>query len=69
MELIRRAGFSEEELAKLNEAKNKSDKLTEIEFAAMALFETSKQAGDKQHIGALRVLHEDTYNQAKAAIM
>jgi len=69
MELIRRAGFSEEELAKLNEAKNKSDKLTEIEFAAMALFETSKQAGDKQHIEALHVLHDDTYNQTKAAIM
>lgn len=69
MELIRRAGFSEEELAKLNEAKNKSDKLTEIELAAMTLFETSKQAGDKQHIEALRVLHDDTYNQAKAAIM
>lgn len=38
MELIRRAGFSEEELTKLNEAKNKSDKLTEIGFTAMALF-------------------------------
>jgi diguanylate cyclase (GGDEF)-like protein/PAS domain S-box-containing protein len=69
MELIGKAGFSENELAKLNEAKNKSDKLTELEFSAMALFETSKHAGDKPHMEALRVLHGDTYNQAKAAIM
>ena len=69
MELMRKAGFSEKELAKLAEAKSKSDKLTDIEFAAMALFETSKHAGDKQHIEALRILHDDTYNQAKADIV
>jgi diguanylate cyclase (GGDEF)-like protein/PAS domain S-box-containing protein len=69
MELIRKAGFSEKELAKLAEAKEKSDKLTTIEFAAMALFETSKHAGDEQHLEALRILHDDTYNQAKSEIM
>lgn len=69
MELIRKAGFSEKELAKLAEAKGKSDKLTTIEFAAMALFETSKHAGDEQHLEALRILHDDIYNQAKAEIM
>ena len=69
MELIRKAGFSESELAKLNEAKNKSEKLTDTEFAAMALFETSKQAGDAQHIEALGMLYDDAYNKAKSEIM
>jgi hypothetical protein len=69
MELIHKAGFSEKELAKLAEAKEKSDKLTTIEFAAMALFETSKHAGDEAHLAALRILHDDIYNQAKAEIM
>lgn len=69
MELIRKAGFSEKEQAKLAEAKEKSDKLTEIEFAAMTLFETSKHAGDEHHLEALRILHDDTYNRAKTEIM
>lgn len=69
MELIRQAGFSKAELAKLAEAKEKSDQLTNTEMAAMAIFETSKNMGDKPHIAALNLLHDDAYNQAKADIM
>ena len=69
MELIRKAGFSETELAKLAEAKQKSDKLTNIEFAAMALFETSQHAGDERHIEALQMLYDNSYNRAKSEIM
>lgn len=69
MELILKAGFSDEELAKLHTAKTNSDKLTEIELTAMRLFETSSHAGDARHIEALRMLHDETYNQAKSNIM
>ncbi len=69
MELIRKAGFSEKELAKLSEAKEKSDKLIITEYAAMKLFESSRHTGDKYHIAALQMLHDDAYNQAKAGIM
>lgn len=69
MERIRKAGFSDKELAKLAEAKKKSDRLTETEYAAMALFETSRQTGDEAHIKALQMLHDDAYIQAKAEIM
>lgn len=69
MELIQKAGFSNEELAKLNAAKTNSDKLSEVELSAMRLFETSSHLGDTQHIEALRMLHDATYNQAKYEIM
>lgn len=69
MTLIQQASFSKEELTKLNIAKSNSDKLTEIELAAIDLFETSVQAGDKQHIDALRMLHDQSYAQAKSKIM
>jgi len=69
MELINRAGFSENELAKLSEAKMKSDQLTSTELMAMELFEASKHTGDEHHIAALKLLHDDAYNQAKAEIM
>lgn len=69
MELIRKSGFSAEEVKKLEIAKEKSDKLTATEFAAMRLFESSKQTGDSTHLKAIEMLHDDAYNNAKSEIM
>lgn len=69
MELIRKSGFSENELAKLAEAKQKSDQLINTEFAAIKLFELSEHAGDDYQMKAIQMLHDDAYNQAKASIM
>jgi signal transduction histidine kinase len=68
LELMRRAGFTEEEFAKLAEAKANSDALTETEFAAMALIEGANPASDAR-AEAIRLLHDATYHQAKAGIM
>ena len=68
LELLRRTGFTQEEFAKLAEAKANSDALTKIEFAAMALIEAANPpAGARAE--AIRVLHDAAYHQAKAGIM
>ena len=64
--LMKKAGFSEQELQKLSASKSHSDKLTEIEFNAMKLLESSV-TGDKNK--ALSILYDDTYHLAKSAIM
>lgn len=71
IEMMRLAGFTPIELAKLTEAKNNSDTLTETEFAAMKLIE-SKGSPAEQEIQlhkAFELLHDEVYHQAKAAIM
>ena len=65
IEMMRQAGFTKNEFAKLSEAKNNSDKLTQIEYAAMELIESSSPNRDQ----ALNLLHNDAYHQAKASIM
>ena len=65
LDLMRRAGFSEEELAKLEEAKANSDGLTHREFEAMALVE----ANPANRMLAIRMVHDDIYHRAKMAIM
>lgn len=62
LELMRQAGFTEIELAKLAESKRHSDALTRIEYEAMAL---SQSNPDK----AAQLLQNDTFYHAKAAIM
>lgn len=69
LELMRRAGFTEAELAKLAESKLKSDALTKTEFAAMALVESSQPATEANRIKASQMLHDAAYYQAKANIM
>lgn len=71
IERMRKAGFTEGEFAKLSEAKNNSDALTEIEFAAMKLIESEGSEKEKylQRKKALELLHDETYHQAKASIM
>ena len=69
LELMRRAGFSEEEFKMLGEAKSNSDALTRTEFAAMALVESDNSANQIKRFGAALMLHDEAYNRAKADIM
>ena len=70
LELLRQAGFTDQELNKLEEAKANSDGLTHIEFEAMQQIETlAGTAADANRAKALRMMHDDRYHQAKAAIM
>ncbi len=69
LDLIRRAGCTQEELDKLALAKGQSEDLTRAEFEAMRLVEApSLQAGENQ-AKALSILHDEAYHQAKAKIM
>jgi len=69
LELMRQAGFTPQEMAKLAQAKANSDQLTATETAAIQRVEsTGPQAqADRDH--ARTMLHDDAYHQAKAAIM
>jgi len=69
LDLMREAGFSEQEFAKLAQAKASSDTLTRTEFAAMALIESSSSPTDAIRLQASRMLHDAAYHQAKAEIM
>ncbi|MGA9045743.1 sensor domain-containing phosphodiesterase [Sulfuricurvum sp.] len=68
---MRQAGFTATEFAKLSEAKNNSDALTKIEFAAMKLIDTKGSTDERfiQKQKALELLHDATYHEAKASIM
>jgi diguanylate cyclase (GGDEF)-like protein/PAS domain S-box-containing protein len=65
IDMMHQAGFTDTELAKLTEAKNNSDSLTQTEFTAMALIETKPT----QRLKALEILHDEKYHQAKLSIM
>ena len=69
LELMRQAGFAEEEFAKLSEAKANSDALTRTEFAAMALVESTNPPSEANRAKAIQMLHDAAYHQAKARIM
>ena len=69
LELMRQAGFSEDELRKLAQAKANSDELTATELTAMQLVETSGPEAEASRAMARMMMHDDKYNQAKAAIM
>jgi diguanylate cyclase (GGDEF)-like protein/PAS domain S-box-containing protein len=75
LELMRQAGFTEQEFAKLADAKANSDALTHTEFDAMALIESAESAEsadtstDANRVRALLMLHDAAYHQAKANIM
>ena len=66
LELMRRAGFSDLEFARLAEAKANSDALVRTELAAMALLEANTEEGRAE---AIRMLHGPAYHQIKASIM
>ena len=69
LELMRQAEFTEEEFAKLAEAKNNSDALTQTEFAAMQLMESAEPDSQANRTKARLMLHDAAYQQAKASIM
>ncbi|MEO6422136.1 MAG: diguanylate cyclase, partial [Candidatus Nitrotoga sp.] len=69
LELMRGAGFTDVEFAKLVEAKTNSDMLTRTEFAAMELVELSNPPTEANRIKAALMLHDAAYSQAKASIM
>jgi signal transduction histidine kinase/CheY-like chemotaxis protein len=67
--LIRQLGTSDEEFHKLDEAKSNSDALAVIEIKAMALVEDQSADADKMRAQAIRMLYDNQYIKAKAAIM
>ncbi|WP_265942725.1 ATP-binding protein [Dechloromonas sp. A34] len=69
LDLMRQAGFSDLEFAKLAQAKANSDTLTRTEFAAMALVESGTPPSAADRLKASRMLHDAAYLQAKAEIM
>lgn len=69
LELMRQAGFTEQEFRKLAEAKANSDALTVPEFEAMKLVESAGPDGEADRARARTMMHDDKYRQAKAAIM
>lgn len=69
LELMRGAGFTKEEFAKLAEAKANSDTLTRTEFAAMKLIESTSPLTEANRAGAMAILHDEAYHQAKVSVM
>lgn len=68
IEVMRQAGFSEEEFKLLAMAKANSDALTATEFRAIALRE-HRPYSHNLHDQAIRMLYDEKYHKAKAAIM
>jgi PAS domain S-box-containing protein len=69
LERMRQSGFSGQELGQLAAAKTNSDRLAEMELAAMRLAETPGAAGPAARAEAQLRLHDGTYHAAKAGIM
>jgi PAS domain S-box-containing protein len=69
LELMRQAGFTEEEFRRLGKAKANSDGLTVTEFEAMKLVESAGPEAEANRAEASRTLHNARYHEAKAAIM
>ena len=69
IDLMKDAGFTDGELAKLNEAKNNSDALVNTEVAAFKLVQQtdSDQAANQQK--AIAMMHDKAYHQNKGRIM
>ena len=69
LELMRQAGFTEKEFAKLAQAKTHSDGLTHLELAAMELMDTQGLQAQANQTEALRMVFDAPYHQAKRKIM
>lgn len=69
LKLLQEAGFTEEEFAKLAQAKANSDALAQTEFAAMALLESSEPGSVAHQTRALDMVTNEAYQHAKAGIM
>lgn len=69
LDLIRQAGFTEQEYRKLAKAKANSDDLSTVELNAMKLVETPGPEAEASRTKALQMLYDEKYHQSKAAIM
>jgi diguanylate cyclase (GGDEF)-like protein/PAS domain S-box-containing protein len=69
LELMRQAGFTREELQKLEQAKANSDALVISEREAMTLAESGGNDAETRRGVARMMLFDDNYHQTKAAIM
>ncbi|MBF0406912.1 MAG: PAS domain S-box protein [Candidatus Riflebacteria bacterium] len=69
LELMKQAEFEEAEFKKLSESKANSDELTTTEFEAMKLVETTGPEREINLNKARAMLHDSSYNIAKANIM
>ena len=69
IELMRRNGFSDEELARLGDAKVQSDRLAILEQEAMRLSEAVGPGAAALKARAVQMVFGEPYHRAKAAIM
>ncbi|MGU5815910.1 methyl-accepting chemotaxis protein [Aeromonas hydrophila] len=69
IDLMKDTGFTEEELAKLNEAKNNSDALVNTEVAAFKLVQQTDGDLAANQQKAIAMMHDKAYHQNKGRIM
>ncbi|TNI83415.1 chemotaxis protein [Aeromonas veronii] len=69
IDLMKDAGFTDGELAKLNEAKNNSDALVNTEVAAFKLVQQSDGDLVTNQQKAIAMMHDKAYHQNKGRIM
>ncbi|MGZ4998699.1 MAG: putative bifunctional diguanylate cyclase/phosphodiesterase [Methylomonas sp.] len=69
LDLARQAGFTDEELGKLTEAKTYSDALVNLELDAMKVVESTGPEATIEREKARQSLYDDNYHLAKAKIM
>ncbi|WP_293762618.1 EAL domain-containing protein [uncultured Aquitalea sp.] len=69
LQRMRDAGFTEEEMNLLSQAKAHSDALTRTERQAISLMENGQGDMESRRRQAITILHDRAYHHAKAAIM
>lgn len=69
IDLMKDAGFTDGELAKLNEAKNNSDALVNTEVAAFKLVQQTDGDPIANQQKAIAMMHDKAYHQNKGSIM
>jgi two-component system, cell cycle sensor histidine kinase and response regulator CckA len=69
LDLMRGAGFTNQELAKLAQAKSISDSLTGVELRAMEMTAAEARGGPRSRERVIGMLYDDAYHDAKGAIM
>jgi diguanylate cyclase (GGDEF)-like protein len=69
LQLMRKAGFTQSELAKLAESKESSEVLISTELAAIQLIDTTRPLTGAVRTEAILMLQNNAYHQAKANIM
>jgi methyl-accepting chemotaxis protein len=68
-DLMREEGFTDSEMAKLDEAKRNSDGLVNTEVKAFSLIDEAKKGHPEAQATAIKMMHDTTYHTDKAHIM